>query len=172
ENRNLVRILSVLFLFLTLSARLAAQNSFSGVVTDAENETLPGVQVLLFAGDSLYAGGLTDRAGAFSLRDLQAGDYLLRIHYPGYTGVEENRRIKGVMKYQFTLLKEMTVELDAAVEVTDYKRISEQDSMHTLRMYTMNSPLPPVIFSGFNPCGTGCIWVRMACNYQRPKANW
>jgi len=50
----------LLFLSLVFSLQVAAQNSFSGVVTDVENETLPGVQVLLFVGDSLYVGGLTD----------------------------------------------------------------------------------------------------------------
>ncbi|MDR1161510.1 MAG: outer membrane beta-barrel protein [Tannerellaceae bacterium] len=104
--------LVVLFLFLIPDRQVAAQNSFSGVVTDAENEVLPGAQVLLFAGDSLYAGGLTNEKGAFSLRDLQAGEYLLRILYLGYTPVEENRQIRGNMKYRFTLMKEISVELD------------------------------------------------------------
>ncbi|MDR1203570.1 MAG: outer membrane beta-barrel protein [Tannerellaceae bacterium] len=109
-------LLLVLFFFLISGQQVAAQNSFSGVVTDAENEALPGAQVLLFTGDSLYAGGLTDEKGVFSLRDLQAGEYLLRILYLGYTPVEENRQIRGNMKYRFTLMKEISVELDA-VEV-------------------------------------------------------
>jgi len=106
--------LFLLLFFLPL--QVVAQNSFSGVVTDVENETLPGVQVLLFAGDSLYAGGLTDDAGKFALQDIQAGEYMLHILYPGFTPIEEQRQIKGVMKYEFTLMKEMTAELEG-VEV-------------------------------------------------------
>ncbi|MDD2438000.1 MAG: outer membrane beta-barrel protein [Massilibacteroides sp.] len=105
-----------LFLFLILNLQVTAQNSFSGVVTDVDNETLPGVQVLLFVGDSLYAGGLTDNSGQFSLQNLQSGEYMLHILYPGFTPLEEKRQIKGTLKYQFILMKEMTAELDG-VEV-------------------------------------------------------
>jgi hypothetical protein len=101
---------------LVRTLQVSAQYTFSGIVTDTGQETLPGVQVLLFVSDSLYAGALTDNAGNFSLRNLQAADYLLRILYPGFTPIEENRQIKGNQHFQFTLEKEMTADL-AEVEV-------------------------------------------------------
>lgn len=91
---------------------VSAQSSFSGIVMDAEQETLPGAQVLLFANDSLYAGTLTDDSGYFSLKNLQEGYYQLYILYPGFTPIEENRLIKDEMKYQFILEREMTGELE------------------------------------------------------------
>ncbi|MDR0996020.1 MAG: TonB-dependent receptor, partial [Tannerella sp.] len=104
-------LLSVL-LFLCVSLGLSAQNSFSGSVTDIKRQPLAGAQVLLLANDSLYAGALTDKDGRFTLRNLRAGDYGLRISFPGYTTYEESRRhIEGRMRFPFVLDKELSGRL-------------------------------------------------------------
>ena len=85
----------LIFLFLVSEiGSVFAQHSFSGVVTDKDGEALPGAQALLFAKDSLYAGALTDTAGNFFIRNLQAGEYRLNILSLGFTPWEETVQIK------------------------------------------------------------------------------
>ena len=96
---------------------LLAQHKFSGVVTDENNETLPGAQVMLSRGDSIYAASLTDRDGKFSIKRIETGSYDLEISFPGYTPLEEKRTIEGDQSYRFSLVPEIRVEL-GNVEVT------------------------------------------------------
>lgn len=68
-----------LFLFSTL---IYAQQSISGVVTDAEtNEPLIGVTIIV---DGTNKGVVTDFDGNFTISNMDPGDYTLNLSYTGY----------------------------------------------------------------------------------------
>jgi iron complex outermembrane receptor protein len=73
--------LSFIFtLFITIAAA-TAQTTIGGVVTDNDNNPLPGVSVQLGKNNN---GTLTDEKGAFSFANLKAGKYSIRISHIGF----------------------------------------------------------------------------------------
>lgn len=60
----------------------ATTGSIAGVVLDEAGQPLDGVVVSALGGSTAFA--VTDRAGAFSLRSLPPGPYLVRAHLSGY----------------------------------------------------------------------------------------
>lgn len=109
--------ISLWFFFLgTLSA--GAQHVFSGRVSDAKQEALPGAQIVLLKADSIYAATLADELGQFAIRNEPTGVYGLQIVALGYTPIEEKeRKIADDASFDFILEKEMNVNLDV-VEIT------------------------------------------------------
>jgi len=115
-QENIKKTTCFLVFLLVSSQFVFTQEIFTGIVTDDKQETLTGAQILLFVGDSLYAGALTDNTGEFFIQNLPTGEYQIRILYAGFTPLEESVRImSGNMKYNYMLLKEMTSELDEVV---------------------------------------------------------
>ena len=111
---------TLLLLPLILFCQFAkAQHSFSGVIADKEKTPLMGVQVMLSANDSLFAAGLTNAKGSFTIESIPKGEYLLQILYPGFTPIEEKRDVHANINAEFTLVEEMDVELDDLVVTAD-----------------------------------------------------
>ncbi len=103
--------------FLLFCQFAKAQHSFTGVIADKEKTPLMGVQVMLSANDSLFAAGLTNAKGRFTIEGIPKGEYLLQILYPSFTPIEEKRDIDRNINAEFTLVEEMDVELDDLVVV-------------------------------------------------------
>ena len=109
--------LMTIVLCMLMIPMVSAQHTFSGKVTDENNVQLPGAQVVLSIGDSIYAAALTDANGAFSIRQIKTGTYDLSISFFGYTSLEEKRTINKSQRFVFSLVPEMSVELEK-VEIT------------------------------------------------------
>ncbi|MDZ4713828.1 MAG: TonB-dependent receptor [Cytophagales bacterium] len=76
-----------LFLFLTAGVAASAQKfSIKGQAVDSANSSMPSATVmLLHAKDSSLATfGVTDKQGAFELKNVQRGDYQVKITFVGY----------------------------------------------------------------------------------------
>jgi outer membrane receptor protein involved in Fe transport len=76
-------VFSNLFLFfLGFSGKMFAQGSLTGQITDkATKEGLIGATVLLIG---TYKGASTDFNGKYTIKDIKAGDYSIRVSYVGY----------------------------------------------------------------------------------------
>lgn len=81
--KNLIHLLAALL----LCGPLYAQNTVTGKILTAEGQPLEFANVLLLspADSSLVSGNITDAAGAYTLTDVAAGDYLLSATMIGYT---------------------------------------------------------------------------------------
>lgn len=117
-NTKIMKVgLMTIVLCMLMIPMVSAQHTFSGKVTDENNVQLPGAQVVLSIGDSIYAAALTDANGAFSIRQIKTGTYDLSISFFGYTSLEEKRTINKSQRFVFSLVPEMSVELEK-VEIT------------------------------------------------------
>lgn len=85
---------SFLFFFLLFSTTLLAQNRFDlqAQVVDTLGQPLNSATVmLLHQKDSVMANfGLTDSEGLFSIKKIEAGQYILQITYIGYENYSKN----------------------------------------------------------------------------------
>ena len=92
-GRSLCALLPALVLAsLAASASLGAQERgrVTGSVTDAQGLALPGVAVVLHTAErDFVASAVTDRAGAFALDGVRAGDYVLAASLLGFSPREE-----------------------------------------------------------------------------------
>ncbi|MDR0835010.1 MAG: carboxypeptidase-like regulatory domain-containing protein, partial [Tannerella sp.] len=84
-----------LFLFLLCSLSVFSQKNLSltGTLIDkADNEPIVAGSInLLNSKDSTYVvGGISDAKGAFSLKNLSSGNYILKVTYIGYLPFFEN----------------------------------------------------------------------------------
>jgi len=66
-------------------ASLAGQGAISGTVIDPSGAVIPGAKVIaLMQGNTLRIAGATDAQGEFTLRNIPAGLYLLRVESEGF----------------------------------------------------------------------------------------
>lgn len=88
------------FLILLLCACICTGNLYGqghavqGIVLDLKNNALPGASVVITGGsDSMKAGTATDDKGRFSISNLRAGKYQLRISFLGFETQKTSFRI-------------------------------------------------------------------------------
>ncbi|GHV09916.1 hypothetical protein FACS1894162_1700 [Bacteroidia bacterium] len=119
-----MKIFVHLFLFLSCSVSLFAQTgTVTGTLFDKSNNEaiISGSVELLKAGDSGYvAGAISDLNGSFSLKNVAAGRYILKVTYLGYLPITQTVRItanqptvnvgKLYLATNDVLLKEAVVE--------------------------------------------------------------
>ncbi len=117
----------------------ASSGSISGKVVDEGGAPLDGVVISALGGGTAFA--VTDRGGAFTLRELPPGPYLLRAHLQGYLPARQmmvNVRPSARTSQSFTLRREGTAaeprvataglggsEIDAATPTTRGRDESE-----------------------------------------------
>ncbi len=97
-KKNLV----IFFLFLSFYAG-AQENSVKGIVTDSLNHIVPGFSsvTLVNTADSLEKHSTaTQSNGAFEIKGLKAGNYLLTIQTPGYRIYTQETQITGNLDLQ------------------------------------------------------------------------
>jgi len=113
----------VLALFCTLSAFGQTNLTLSGTLVDkaSHEPILSGTVVLLHAKDSTYVdGNISNAKGVFSIPNLKAGNYILKVTYIGYYTLFKNVNLAGKnpvtnlgelqMATNEVLLKEAVVE--------------------------------------------------------------
>jgi hypothetical protein len=97
--------------------------AIKGRVYDAEtNEPIPFANVALFLGQELITGSTSGFDGAYSIKPIQSGNYIIRASFIGYQTIEFTNI--PIHPYQITFqdigLQQSGVQLDA-VEVVHYK---------------------------------------------------
>lgn len=110
----MLKIFRLLFVALALPLAAISQQTvtFSGMVTDSENQPLPAASVLLTPGNY---GAVTDKNGKFTIGNLPAGDYTLRVTYLGYKNYSENLNLKKndsvriILQTELLTLDEITI---------------------------------------------------------------
>ncbi|MEG2103479.1 MAG: carboxypeptidase-like regulatory domain-containing protein, partial [Flavobacterium sp.] len=70
----------IIALILGFSGLLSAQNSVSGIVTDTQNQPMPGVSVYA---PELHKGTTTDANGKYELNNLPNGSLRLAFSFVG-----------------------------------------------------------------------------------------
>ena len=83
----------IIALVLGFSGILSAQNSVSGIVTDNQNNPLPGVSVYA---PEIHKGTTTDANGKYELNNLPNGSLRLAFTYVGYAN--QNKTISKLLK--------------------------------------------------------------------------
>lgn len=102
-------------------AYTGAAQQVTGKVTDAEGEELFAATVMLLQKqDSVLAAfAMTKEAGDFSIKNVKAGEYILRINYVGYEGLDKTIEVVGkdidvgILTLNPTELQEVVVEGEA-----------------------------------------------------------
>ncbi len=90
-----------------------AQYTFSGTITNAQKETLPGVQIILSIQDSLSAATMTDENGKFVFNKLRKGEYKMHVAFPGYTTLEQSLNLTRNQETSLTLMHDLNLNLEA-----------------------------------------------------------
>lgn len=103
------------------SAFARQTGSVSGVITDENGNPLLGVSVVI---SELSTGAVTDISGRYTVDQLSAGTYVLRVSYIGYETIEENITIGANRLDKNIILKESLYFLEGLV-VTSQKREQE-----------------------------------------------
>ncbi|MDP2237297.1 MAG: TonB-dependent receptor [Bacteroidales bacterium] len=110
----------ILYILLTASFSSVYSQNFelSGKVSDENSKPLPGALIVLMPGQKAVA---TDAMGLFSLKDLQKGDYTMKISFLGYktesrqVTLHDNLHLGISMTPQRTTLQEVEIR-DNSIE--------------------------------------------------------
>lgn len=110
----------ILILFISIVGYGQAQ-SIKGVIKDEEGESLFSATVMLLqAEDSVLASfAMSDAAGAFEIKKVPKGDYLLRINFVGLKTFDKNLQVGdtdidlGTVELELDVLDEVVVEGEA-----------------------------------------------------------
>lgn len=126
---KLFKILFVtLFLFLVGPQILAQTGNLQGTISDENGLYLPGANVML---TELSKGAISDFDGRFTLVDLPAGTYTLRVSYLGYNDIEQEVVINQGQTTEVSLFAQpKSMELEG-VEVTAYGLGGQSKALNT-----------------------------------------
>ena len=81
-----MKSIGILICFITQTILFSQQGSIRGHIKDESDTGVEFANVLLFTADSVYAkAALTDEAGKFTIDQLQAGKYYLKVSHLVYT---------------------------------------------------------------------------------------
>jgi hypothetical protein len=142
-------------LCLALSFPLFAQHSIKGIVLDNTNkDELIGVKVQLFSNQVLLKDTITDIEGVFVFEDIEKGQYMLQLQYPGFRNksveiVVENR---GEEQLQIVLEVILPITLGSS-SLEDILRTNVEDNKNTsiqqennLRGFVTEKEGAPIVF--------------------------
>ncbi|MCG8700806.1 MAG: TonB-dependent receptor, partial [Bacteroidales bacterium] len=102
---------SISFVFLMLIISIHAQYQISGVVSDEQNQPLPGASIVLSPGNS---GATTNINGLYELNNIAPGTYALSLHYLGFIPVTKEVTItnsSAVLNFQLKAVRIQTEEV-------------------------------------------------------------
>lgn len=97
-------LLSTLFTF--------AQTTFTGQVSTSEGVRIVGANVLL---QETRQGAVTDIDGNFTIKNVQEGDYTVKITYVGYRPVTQQMTIDGNNSNTYFEIEEQTINLSELI---------------------------------------------------------
>ena len=93
--------LSLLLAILFLPVLVFAQNTISGVVTEAgSNEPIIGANVFLLESSQ---GAATLLDGSFEIKNVENGTYTIRVSSVGFTTITQEVRVNGDIEMDFEL---------------------------------------------------------------------
>lgn len=140
------RIAVVAFLLLTCALR-AGTGTVSGTITDAENKPVEFAIVTLLSDkdSSLVKGDVTTADGAFSLEQLEAGNYHLEVSFTGF----KTKTINGITLAEGQALSVPAIALEAVEQLEGVTIVASQP-LYTQKpgMLVMNVENSPVKMSG------------------------
>jgi len=121
--------LTLNFLFFLIPFVLLSQSgNITGTIADENGLYLPGATVSI---ESLSKGAITDFDGKFTLIDVPAGTYTLKVSYLGYANVEKEVIVKSKETLEvFIFIESKSMELDA-IEVTAYGLSGQSKALNT-----------------------------------------
>lgn len=147
----------LLALVLFVAAPLWAQLTFSGKVVDASHgRSLQGASVRL---EGTTIGTATDHDGHFILKNVPAGEYILRVTFTGFESVRE--QVKSSCEGMLFQLKAFPVNLNQVV-------ITGTGTHHRLK----NSPVSIEVISGNELRKAGLVKLDDALRMQSPSFNF
>lgn len=117
---------TLLFLFISFSALLNAQNTVSGTIKDSKNQAVKGVSVYL---TELHKGTTTDENGNYLLRNLPNGN--LKINFVLFGFVSQYKQLNLSQKENtLDLVLEQTIfEMDEVIVSTAFNKLQSQNVM-------------------------------------------
>lgn len=97
----LFRIFFVSVIFLLLTVRGFSQISIGGIVTDENNQVLPGATIRV---EGTYLGAISDANGKYQIEGLTKGDYVFSVNYIGYQPIKKSVELQKGEKLNFKLV--------------------------------------------------------------------
>lgn len=122
---------------------LHAQNTLAGQILDAKKEKLPGVSIRLyhFADRAYVEGTASDTDGKFSMSNLAAGKYYLKVSFIGFsTHTSEPIDLTSGQKNLMPIVLQDSINQMEGVTVVDKKPWLKQD-IDRISMDVINSPV-------------------------------
>ncbi|MEH0155095.1 TonB-dependent receptor [Limibacter armeniacum] len=110
--KNFYHLLLSTVMILMTTATFAQTAALRGSILDESNLPFPGAIVLV---EELSKGTVTDVNGRYTLTDIPAGDYSIKVSYLGYKPVSKTISVSGTTVLDFNL-----TELETLDEVTIY----------------------------------------------------
>lgn len=102
--------------------------TLSGVVKDADNQTLPYANVAVHNADKSFQNGvITRNDGSFKLQDIEPATYTISVSFMGYVTHEENVDIKQSVELPVIILKEDAINLQA-IQVMGYRKLIKNEN--------------------------------------------
>lgn len=107
---------------------MAQTGNIQGAISDENGIYLPGANLMI---PELSKGAISDFDGRFTLVNLQAGTYTLKVSYLGYADVEREVTVVANMTTEVSLfIEQKTMELDG-VEVSAYGLGGQSKALNT-----------------------------------------
>lgn len=116
----------IIALIIGFSAVLQAQNTISGIVTDAKNQPLIGVSIYA---PELHKGTSTDENGKYSLSNLPTGKVKLTFTHISFATKNINLNLQQQVTNQDLILDETEFQIDEVIVSTAFNKIQSQNVM-------------------------------------------
>lgn len=116
----------IIALFIGFSALLNAQNSLSGIVTDAKKQPLIGVTIYV---PELNKGTSTDENGNYFLSNLPNGKIKLTFSHIGFATQNKTLNLQNKETTQNIVLDETEFQIDEVIVSTAFNKIQSQNVM-------------------------------------------
>ena len=114
-----MKSLKIIFIFLLLlNAKVRAQNSLSGKITDNKtHETLTGVSIYIA---DLKTGTVTDKDGNYKINNLPKTEVLVRISFIGYASITQTIDLATTTTQNFEMNESVTEMNEVVVTGTSH----------------------------------------------------
>ena len=109
------RLYFTLKIFFIAAAPVAAQHTLEGKVIDRAKDPVPFANVILLDGQdstSVYKGAVSTESGNFSLENIAADEYLLKVSFVGFEDYLQHVDISEDTELPLITLEEATANLD------------------------------------------------------------
>ena len=116
----------LLALLLGFSIVATAQNKVIGVVTDAQNKTIPGVNISI---PEIHKETISDINGKYQFTDLPSGSFKIIFSYIGFSTVTKDFSFKDKVTTINVTLEETIHQMDEVIVSTVFNKLQSQNVM-------------------------------------------